>query len=60
MKIIKRLFNYLTEYVPWNSMGCRKTGHTYQYASCPFTGMTYGDCTSCGHRTVKQTITKEA
>ena len=62
MKILKKIvyylkkeIDYLKEDVPYNSAGCWKTGHTYQYASCPFTGKTYGDCTSCGDRTVKDT-----
>ena len=55
MKLLKRLYDYLTEYVPWYAAGCRLDGHTYQYASCPFTGKTYGDCTSCGHSVVKDT-----
>ena len=55
MKLLKRLYDYLTEHVPWNAAGCRLDGHIYQYASCPFTGKTYGDCTSCGHRVVTET-----
>ena len=53
--MISKLFNYLTEHVPWNSARCRLDGHTYQYSSCPYTQKTYGDCTSCGHRVLKDT-----
>jgi hypothetical protein len=53
--MLSKLFNYLTEHVPWNSAGCRLDGHTYQYSSCPYTQKTYGDCTSCGHRVLKDT-----
>ncbi len=55
MKILKRLYNYLTETAPMNSAGCNPSGHTYQYASCPFTGKTYGNCTTCGETTVENT-----
>ena len=53
--MLSKLFNYLTEHVPWNSAKCRLDGHTYQYSSCPYTQKTYGDCTSCGHRVLKDT-----
>jgi predicted RNA-binding Zn-ribbon protein involved in translation (DUF1610 family) len=53
--MLSKLFNYLTEHVPWNSARCRLDGHTYQYSSCPYTQKTYGDCTSCGHRVLKDT-----
>ena len=53
--MLSKLFNYLTEHVSWNSSGCRLDGHTYQYSSCPYTQKTYGDCTSCGHRVLKDT-----